>query len=195
MCHDGLRIRNFLNPSYNEPSVYTRAWHHQSVSRRSYGIKVSAEPIGHDQNEACHQWSTTLDVLFTPEKPYHQVVIHFLSSFWYMYFIGRISRIHHQGIVFSRSVIFCTASCLSFSTSGLFSPVEPDRYPCCPIVRGMCHRSNVSKSNRMWHSERTICSIIHRRGMLESACSALSRATPPPRSAHHQFTTQWKPEW
>ena len=137
----------------------------------------------------------TLDVPITPVLTYHQVVIHFPCLFWYMYFIGRISRIHHKGCFFNWSVIFCTASCLSLSSPGLFSPVEPDGCPCCPIVRGMCHRSNASKSNRMGDPERTICSTIHRRGMLERECPAVSRSTPPPTSVHHQFTTQWKPEW
>jgi hypothetical protein len=111
---------------------------------------------------------------------YHHSVTHFPFRFWYVYDDGRNSRSHHNGLYFSSSVIFCTASYLDESSF-------------CLIVRRMCNCSNASKSNRMWQSARMISSIIHRREMLERQCLVVFSATPPPTSTYHQPTTPGRP--
>ena len=136
----------------------------------------------------------TFDIFVTPRQTHHQEVAHIPSAFWYVYDVGKISRIHHNGFR-KLSVILATASCLSIPPTDLFSPagdpssLAEDEYLLSTIVRGMCHRWKASKSKRMLHSLSTICSIIHRSETLERAYSAVSRALPPPTSDHRQLPT------
>ena len=47
-----------------------------------------------------------------PAVTHIKVVIYLSCAFWYVYDVGKISRIHHNGIFHSWSVIGCTAECL-----------------------------------------------------------------------------------
>jgi hypothetical protein len=117
---------------------------------------------------------------------HRKVVIHLSCAFWYVYDVGKISRIHHNGIFRSGSVIFCTASWASRASS---SALAPSCGGPCPMLVGILHRANALWSNRIGTFERTICSTIQRSGMLARACCAVFSALPPPTSAYHQTTT------
>jgi hypothetical protein len=124
-----------------------------------------------------------------------KVVIHLSCAFWYVYDVGKTSRIHHNGIFHSGSVIGCMASWASRASTLAPLPAElppPSGGGSCPMLLGIFHRANASKSNRIWVFDCTICSIIQRSGTLARACRAVFSALPPPTSAHHQPTTPRK---
>jgi hypothetical protein len=112
-------------------------------------------------------------------------------AFWYTYVIGKISRIHHNGIFHSWSVIFCTASWASRDATSPPLVELPFGGGPCTMLMGIFHRANASWSNRIWACvfDCTICSIIQRSGMSATACVAVFDALPPPTSTFHQPTT------